>query len=255
MKDPILGFYDPLAAYYDLIFEDWEGSIERQASALDVLLESYIGHRPLRILDCACGIGTQALGLARRGHRVVGCDLSPQAIERATRETQARGLEIEFHVSDMTELHEVPCSEFDVVATLDNALPHLSTNQLEKAALTMRRKLKPEGFFLASIRDYDALIKDRPTIQGPAFYGDREHRRIVHQLWDWIESDRYEVHLYITLISGDQWESHHFISEYRCLLRAELTSVLASSGFERIQWLFPSETGFYQPIVIASFAG
>jgi len=106
MKDAVLGFYDPLADYYHLIFEDWDASIERQARVLDALLASHIGPCPIKILDCACGIGTQALGLAGRGHRVVASDLSPQAIQRATLEAKARGLEVEFHVSDMTDLCE-----------------------------------------------------------------------------------------------------------------------------------------------------
>ena len=256
MKDAVLGFYDPLADYYHLIFEDWDASIERQARVLDALLASHIGPCPIKILDCACGIGTQALGLAGRGHRVVASDLSPQAIQRATLEAKARGLEVEFHVSDMTDLCEVSETDFDVVAALDNALPHLSKEQLEKAASAMRKKIRPGGFFLASIRDYDLLICERPSIQGPTFYGAKGNRRIVHQLWDWIEDDRYILHLYITQHTGGEgWVSNHFVSEYRCLLRAELTDILASAGFEKIRWLFPSETGFYQPIVTARCSG
>jgi hypothetical protein len=56
--------YDELAEYHHLIFADWNASIEWQASVLGPLLEREAGVRHLRILDCACGIGTQALGLA-----------------------------------------------------------------------------------------------------------------------------------------------------------------------------------------------
>jgi hypothetical protein len=53
--------YDDLAAYYHLIFENWDASIARQAAALGPLLETACGksrlHIPcLRILDAACGI-------------------------------------------------------------------------------------------------------------------------------------------------------------------------------------------------------
>lgn len=251
MKDPVLGFYDPLAAYYHLIFEDWNASIERQARSLHALLTSHLGGGSLRILDCACGIGTQALGLAARGHDVVASDLSPRAIERATREAAMRGLKIEFHVSDLTELSGIPHTDFHVVTALDNALPHLTPAELQKAVRAMRTRLRPGGFFLASIREYDTLIRERPTAQGPAFYGDTENRRIVHQLWDWIDPDHYFLHLYITLYTKEGWTCEHFVSEYRCLLRAELSAVLASEAFEEIQWLMPGETGFYQPLVLA----
>src|SRR5258708_6093667 len=126
MNESILGLYDPLSDYYHLMFEDWDKSIERQAGSLNSLLEAQLGNGPFRILDCACGIGTQAIGLARYGHRVVASDLSSAAVARARREAESRGLDILFHVSDMTTLAEIPDTGFDVVAALDNALPHLS---------------------------------------------------------------------------------------------------------------------------------
>jgi hypothetical protein len=58
-------FYDDLALDYHLIFADWEASIARQAEALAPLLGA-----AETVLDAACGIGTQALGLARAGFAV-----------------------------------------------------------------------------------------------------------------------------------------------------------------------------------------
>ena len=37
---------------------------------------------PLRVLDAGCGQGTQAIALARLGHRVVGLDVSETLLER-----------------------------------------------------------------------------------------------------------------------------------------------------------------------------
>ncbi len=69
--------YDELAAHYDQIFEDWEASIVRQATVLGGMLDHECGDpRPIRVLDCACGIGTQSLGLAMEGFDVTGCDIS-----------------------------------------------------------------------------------------------------------------------------------------------------------------------------------
>jgi hypothetical protein len=112
-------------------------------------------------------------------------------------------------------------------------------------------KLEPHGLFIASIRDYDNLILQRPTVQGPVFYREGGERRIVHQVWDWIDDEKYTVHLYITTQSGEDWFAHHFTTEYRCLLRSELMSALTFAGFEQVQWLMPKESGFYQPIVLA----
>jgi ubiquinone/menaquinone biosynthesis C-methylase UbiE len=64
-------FYDELASDYHLIYEDWWSSVERQGRALNALIESRPGPGPKRVLDCTCGIGTQALGLSLHGHHLL----------------------------------------------------------------------------------------------------------------------------------------------------------------------------------------
>ena len=253
MAEKVLSFYEPLADHFHLIFDDWDKSIERQAGVLNPLLAAQGCGYPLKILDCACGIGTQALGFARFGHRVVASDLSRAAVNRARREAASRGLDISFHVSDMTSLKEIADRDFDVVAALDNALPHLTSDQLVCAIKAVGSKLKSNGLFLASIRDYDALILQKPTMQPPAFYGTEGKRRIVHQVWDWIDEATYTLHLFITSQSDQAWTTHHFVSEYRALQRSEFSTVLQSVGFHDVRWLMPTESGFYQPLVLASW--
>ena len=59
-------FYEELASFYHLIFEDWDKSILQQGDILSKLLPLATIADP--ILDCACGIGTQALALAKLGY-------------------------------------------------------------------------------------------------------------------------------------------------------------------------------------------
>lgn len=245
--------YDELADYYDLIFEDWSVSIVRQAAALAPILVRECGSSgSVRVLDCACGIGTQTLGLLGLGFSVVGCDLSPRAIARATKEAVDRGLHPSFSVADMLDLSCLTESDFDGVICMDNALPHLESNaKLIQAATQIRAKLRRGGLLMASIRDYDHLIDSKPIVHGPAFYLDGEKRRIVFQVWDWIEERRYQFHLYITRETSDTWQTIHATSPYRAVSRHELEGVLELAGFENIRWTSPAETRFYQPIVLA----
>lgn len=244
-------FYEGLAEYYHLIFEDWDRSIKHQAGVLNPLIVKHTGRTSVTLLDCACGIGTQAIGFAQAGHSVVASDACRVAVDRARHEARTRDLDISFFVSDMTSLDEIARSDFNVVAALDNALPHLTPSQVRKAVRAMGSKLQPHGLFIASIRDYDNLILQRPAVLGPVFYGEVGERRIVHQVWDWIDDERYTVHLYLTMQSGKDWVAHHFTTEYRCLLRSELGSALTCAGFERVRWLMPEESGYYQPLVLA----
>jgi SAM-dependent methyltransferase len=253
-------FYEELADYYHLIYEDWDRSIKRQAETLNRLLASELGGNPLKILDCSCGIGTQSIGLAQLGHHVVASDLSQAAVHRAANEAHQRNLPIQFFVSDMTSLKDIEQNNFDAVIAIDNALPHIDRSHLGQAAAAIKSKLRPNGLFIASIRDYDALIVERPTSQPPAFWGKPGSRRIVHQIWDWTDGTdtdpqkndpSYRLHLYITVESPQGWKAHHFVSRYRWLLREELSSVLRDAGFNEIRWLMPAESGFYQPLVLA----
>ena len=234
-----------------MIFEDWDRAIDRQGKVLDNLLKANLPSQNLRILDCACGIGTQALGFAKSGHRVTASDLSEAAVARARNEARIRNLDISFSISDMTSMSGIIAADFDVIAALDNALPHLSKDQVRSTLRASSLRLKPNGLFVASIRDYDELLKSRPTVQQPAFYGSPGARRVVHQVWDWIDETRYVVHLYITQQSNQVWTAHHFVSEYRSIRRDELSKELESVGFKEVQWLMPSESGYYQPIVVA----
>jgi len=150
---------------------------------------------------------------------------------------------------DLTSLGDL---HFDAVICMDNALPHLhTTSQLIRAAEQVRARLPPKGCLIASIRDYDRLLPDRPVVQGPSFYSDQGHRRIVFQIWDWIDDRRYYFHLYITRELANGWETFHTSALYRALLRDEITAALGEARFKNARWLFPAESSFYQPIIIA----
>jgi glycine/sarcosine N-methyltransferase len=245
--------YDEFAAHYDQIFESWEASILRQAIVLGGILRHECGdRRPIRVLDCACGIGTQSLGLAMEGFEVEGCDMSPGAVQRARLEALKRGLSVPFSVANMLQLTAVERSSFDAVICIDNSLPHLeSDEQLLQAAQQAHAKLRGGGAFIGSIRDYDRFVVERPMAQGPSFYSDSDRRRIVFQIWDWLDERRYRFHLYITRSAQLEWHTFHFTSTYRAVLRSQLGDILMQAGFTHVRWLLPSDSGFYQPIFIA----
>jgi SAM-dependent methyltransferase len=253
MTEGVKDFYDRLAENYHLIFEDWDGSIKRQAAALGAILKRECGAPNVtRVLDCACGIGTQTLGLAGLGFKVTACDLSPSAVERTRAEAEKRQMNVQLFVADMRDLSVIPDNAFDIAVCMDNALPHLENDeQLFEASTQIRKKLRAGATFAASIRDYDHLAKERPIVQGPAFYSDQGRRRIVHQVWDWTDERRYVFHLYITREVQGGWDTQHYVSNYRAILREELSRILQAAGFTNNRWILPSESGFFQPIVLA----
>jgi glycine/sarcosine N-methyltransferase len=252
--ESVLAFYDTFAADYHLIFADWAASVEWQGQFLDGLIRSRVDGNPypLTVLDCACGIGTQAIGLARQdGYRVYATDISSQAIDRARREAEQAQVDVTFAVADMRSLSQAVAGDFDVVIAFDNAIPHLLTDEeLQRAARELRAKTRPGGLFLASTRDYDALLKERPETTSHRVIVTPEGKRVVFQVWDW-QDEQYRVTQFIVIPEGSEWQMRYYSTFYRALRRGTLTRALSQAGFSEVTWLMPEESGFYQPIVIA----
>ncbi|WNV85897.1 class I SAM-dependent methyltransferase [Umezawaea sp. Da 62-37] len=234
-------FYDDLAATYDLVYADWDAGIARQAAALTPLIPP-----GSRVLDCACGIGTQAIGLGALGSTVVGSDLSPVAVARAAREAVARRVGLPVVAADMRAL-PFAAGSFDVVLAADNAVPHLlSAADLGAAAAEMRRVLRPGGRLVLSTRDYDAIRRDRPSSTAPQR---NANGTVTFQLWRWnAEGTHYDLEHFQLEPRGDAWTTTVRRAAYWAVTRAELAASLSEAGFVDVTW---PDTGFFQPVVTA----
>ncbi|MFJ5711653.1 class I SAM-dependent methyltransferase [Streptomyces sp. NPDC093105] len=123
-------WYDLPADDHHLIHAEWDANVRRQGQALDAL----IGQERAVVLDCSCGIGTRAVGLALRGHRVTGTDLSPRAAARAAREAARRGVEPRTAAADMRRFPFAD-AQFDAVA---RAAPTAPRGPRRRSALQPR---------------------------------------------------------------------------------------------------------------------
>ena len=253
MSESVKRFYDDLAAEYHHVYADWESAIERQSSVLDQLIQCESSASASVVLDCSCGIGTQAIGLAQRGYEVFASDLSPEAIARAKSEAAKRELNVRFAVADVRELQCAFDQKFDVVISCDNSLPHLLTDEdLTLALRNIRHVLTDKGLFVASIRDYDRLLAEKPSFIAMNPGGTHEEEVIVFQIWDWSkESDTYLLRLFMMSQAAGEWQVKEIRTRYRAIRRNELTAALESVGFAKVAWHKPEQSGYFQPIVAA----
>ena len=253
-SQPVKRFYDQLARDYHLLFTDWRDSVRWQGEMLDKIIQREADTAKQTLLDCSCGIGTQAIGLALRGYKVHGTDVSPAAVKRAEKEAKSFGVTASFGIADFLKLDRQVNGSFDIVISCDNSLPHLLTdNDLLTAVNNIWGKLNPGGLFIASIRDYDQIVKDRPKSTSPKVFDGLYGKSIVFQIWEWLEDKRnYLLHLFILKENQGNWSVSQYTTQYRTLLRNELTGILESAGYSDIRWRMPSESGYYQPIVIAN---
>jgi SAM-dependent methyltransferase len=252
------GFYDALAVSYHLVYDDWEASVERQGAQLDAVLREELGSAaddpaPGTVLDAACGIGTQALGLAARGWRVAGSDLSPAAVARARAEAARRGLDVELSVADLREVHDHHRRGFDAVLACDNSLPHLLTDDDLRAALVqMRRATAPGGVCVVSVRDYGALLAAgelaAPSLQP---YGSRRHGGREYSLFqEWVPRPQpdgrllYDLTMY--LLEADPGRSNPADPAAKALPHEPLTTTYYAVSTGRLLELM-HDAGFDHP--------
>jgi glycine/sarcosine N-methyltransferase len=269
-------FYDELATHYTMIFQEWDQTVQRQGDVLDKFIREHvkltdkslpsldidedaptepivqtINVSDLRVLDCACGIGTQAIGLALRGYQVHATDLSSAAIDEARKHAKRLNATLTFGVADFRTLLMQVAGEYDLVVAFDNALPHLLQDEdLALAAKNLYAKTKRGGMFIASIRDYDAILKDKPQATTPRVYDSGGEQRVVFQVWDW-EGNQYTLQHFIVRGKGKKWVTQYGETQYRALRREELTMFLQMVGFVDVRWHMPETSGYYQPIVTA----
>ncbi len=255
MSESVTDFYDRLGpVFHHNMGYDWEAGVRWEGEWLDHFLSEQLrGAGPWSVLDCSCGIGTQAIGLALHGHRVHATDLSPVSVDCARRESTEFGVDITFGVADFCKLSESISDTFDVVISCDNSFAHcLHDDDLAAALTSIKSRLKPGGLLLISIRDYDALIADKPVFNSQHVQDMPDGRRVAFQVWDWAsDGRRYGVNQFLLKENDAGYELLDFETELRALLRDEIIAAVQSAGYEEVRWHDPEENGYYQPIVTA----
>jgi len=214
MAEPVTDFYDRLSPEYrQNMGWDWDAVMREEGATLNRFLEDRIGRSgPYALLDCSCGIGTQAIGLALQGHQVHATDLSPVSIDCARKEADQLGVAMTFGVADYRSLGEVVTETFDVVLSCDNSIAHcVSDEDLSAALASMKARLKPGGLLIFSLRDYAALLENKPRFNNEHVQDRPDGRRVVFQLWDWASTgDRYHNSQFLIKETDDGYEVKHF---------------------------------------------
>jgi SAM-dependent methyltransferase len=114
------------------------------------------------VLDLACGFGRHALVLARRGHPVVGVDITPAYVADAAETARAEGLPATFHCMDIRDA--AYANEFDVVLSMaDGAIGYLESDA-ENAKIfdVAARALKAGGYHVMDICNAEHAMRHFP---------------------------------------------------------------------------------------------
>jgi SAM-dependent methyltransferase len=243
-------FYDRLAPFYDLIFPDWDASIERQAGQLAGIIGERWGTGVRTVLDVACGIGTQSIGLARKGFAVTASDRSAGAVERAKVEAKRRGVGIDLSVCDMRAAHDHHGRQFDVVIACDNSIPHLlDDDEILLALRQLHDCTGPGGGYLLTVRDYDREERGTGLVKPYGVRDRKGKRHVIFQVWDF-RGEVYDLAMYFVIDDGGaEPDTYVMRSKYYAIGTDRLLELMRRAGFASVERL---DDKFYQPVLVGS---
>lgn len=198
--------YETLSGVYEWLMPDVKltpaGSVEPFSDRVQSL--------PIdaRVLDCSCGTGQLAVGLAARGLSVVGSDASAEMVRRTQELAAEHGVDLQTLRARWDELidHLEPGS-FEMIFCVGNSLGHANGAAGRLAALgAMSRLLRPGGRLVLTSRTWELVraggtrldVRDRVIRRGG-----RDGVLVYH----WQIEDRWEdehhLEIAVALLDGD----------------------------------------------------
>jgi SAM-dependent methyltransferase len=182
------GSYDTIAEVYAFLVPD--ELLTPQGSAAAFAPHVAQGDR---VLDCACGTGTLAVGLALRGHDVVATDASAGMVACTRRLADEHGARLPASVCAWEQLPARGWEgAFDVVFCVGNSLPHAVGRAGRRAALhAMAGCLRDGGRLVVTSRTWEQVRAAGSRLQVGERLVERGGRRglpiytwTIPQRWD-----------------------------------------------------------------------
>jgi SAM-dependent methyltransferase len=148
--------YDEFVSVYDWVVPDELLTPDGSAAAFLPYLD---GVTPgARVLDCACGTGLLAVGLAQRGFEVTATDASARMIERTRALAAETRVDIAVRECLWQDLPAQGFAPFSAVLCIGNSLAHAEGGDARRTALSaMAGLLEPGGALVLTSRNFEGM--------------------------------------------------------------------------------------------------
>ena len=122
---------------------------------------------PGRAIALGCGVGREAIYLAKRGFDVTGVDFSPTAIKRAKRRAKREGVNVNFVLDDLTNMQHVS-GTYDLVLDF-GALNDLMPEARDLYMQNVVPMFNPGGLYFMFCFDSKLSIEEVERLFGGEF--------------------------------------------------------------------------------------
>jgi ubiquinone/menaquinone biosynthesis C-methylase UbiE len=207
------------------------GYSERMVELLPAVLARFDA-RPQTVLDIACGEGTFAVAMAKKGSQVTGVDQSPQMLQLAREQAERENVKVGFLLQDMRSLSFE--GGFALVTCWFDSLNYLlDLEDLTKTFTGVYRALRKTGLF----------IFDMNTIYGLAVDWQRYHCYVQQDTPELFEihfpSYDLEKNMAIMKITGfvkegDGWTRMDEVHQERGYTLEDIRQCLKKAGLQEL---------------------
>ncbi len=187
----------------------------------------------MRILDLGCGPGLYAELLAKKGHSVIGVDISENSIQYAIQHAKLNQLNIEYLNKDYLDLDFE--NQFDLVILIYLDFCVLVPDERDKVLENIYKALKKDGLFICDVVNERNLDK-----------------KIMSPSWEVQKSGFWKNTPYIVLTNGYHYPEAKVLVEHHTVVgdndtvdsyifwshyyeKNDLTRILESKGFTHIR--------------------
>lgn len=133
--------------------------------------------RKAKILDLGCGAGIPTTKILAQYYQVVGVDISEKQIQLARKNVP----EAKFIKTDMLEV-DLPDNSFDAIVSL-YAIIHIPREHHQELLRKIRKMLKPDGYFLATMGVSDLKeAKEENWLGAPMYWSHFDKKRNLEML-------------------------------------------------------------------------
>lgn len=202
------------------------------------------------ILDCSCGIGTDAIALNNRGFTVTASDASPSMIAATKSRAAKYAADINVVQSNWAELPAKTGGPFDLVICLGNSLVHSETKtQMVRALQAMRKVLHPGAKLVVDSRNWELLYDSKPRVVPAQTVIERNGQR-CSSLYVWSIPDTFDSPCRAEMIllfedAERKVTSRRYVVDFQPFAHDSLLDAVESAGFAVTNDSFQSGGPFY----------
>lgn len=249
-------FYTDLAYDYEWLFPDEaigsRGTVGATSLGSTDLLQGLLKALPpgARVLDCACGVGADAIALARRGFNVTASDGSASMVAEAQRRSRQFGVNIDIIQSRWQDLPERVPGEFKFALCLGNSMVHTETKSNMLSALEgISKVLSPGGILVVDSRNWEKLYQSKPRIVTSHHVIERQGIRCA-SLYIWTIPDDFHqpcrAEIVLLFEDADSAVTHRrHVIDFTPFRRADLVDAIQSAGLTVIGDSYQPDNPFY----------